>query len=174
MKIHDYRKEFIDNINNYINKLYHSIFESGDLKIKYISHYNDKTKEELYDIYKRNYNRESMMGKTLTGIHHDDIIFLLDDKNIADWGSNGQQKNAIFAFKLALLEVIYMEKGSYPILILDDLFSALDDKKIKNIINLLNNEIQTFITTTELKRISKKLLENAKKFKVVNASIKEV
>ena len=108
------------------------------------------------------------------GIHHDDIIFLLDKQNIAEWGSNGQRKNAIFAFKLAEIEVIKEEKGCYPILILDDLFSALDNDKIKNIVKLLNNDIQTFITTTELDRIDKVLISNAKVFNVTYGDIKEV
>jgi len=173
-KIYDIRKEFIDNINNYINEVYHNIFESGELKIKYVSDYNNKDEEELFNIYVKNYNKEIILGKTSLGIHHDDIIFLLDNQNISEWGSNGQRKNAIFAFKLAELEVFKKENGNYPILILDDLFSALDNNKIKNIVKLLDNNIQTFITTTELERIDDTLLSNSKLFKVTYGNIMEV
>ena len=58
-------------------------------------------------------------------------------------------------------------------MILDDLFSALDNKKIKNIVRILNNNIQTFITTTELERIDSELLKNAKLFKIQDAIIME-
>ena len=174
LKIYEYRLDFIEKINALITKKYQEIFEYGELTIKYNSDYKNKSSEEIFKNYQKMYDREVVMGKTLSGIHHDDIIFILDGKEIGKWGSNGQQKNAIFAFKLAELKVIKEEKGNYPILILDDLFSALDNKKIKNIVKLLNNDIQTFITTTELSRINKKLLVNAKKFNVKNNAIREV
>jgi len=155
-KIYDLRKKFVDKINKYINECYHNIFETGELKIKYLSDYNNKNEEEIFNLYNKNYNRELTIGKTLYGIHHDDLIFLLDNKNISEWGSNGQQKNAILAFKLAEIEVFEQLKNEKPILILDDIFSALDNKKIKNIIKMLNSNIQTFITTTELDRIDNK------------------
>ena len=174
LKIYEFRQDFINKINEYINESYHNIFESGNLKIKYISDYSNKSEEEIFNIYTKNYNREINSGKTSLGIHHDDIIFLLDNQNISEWGSNGQRKNAIYAFKLAEIEIFKQEKNTYPILILDDLLSALDNNKIKNIIKLLNNNIQTFITTTELERIDNKLLSNAKLFNVTYGNIKEV
>lgn len=171
LKIHDLRKKFIEKINEHIGKCYEDIFESGNLSIKYVSDFNNKNKEEIIEIYNKSYNRELSIGKTLYGIHHDDLIFLLDKKDISEWGSNGQQKNAILSFKLAELEVVKQENGEYPILILDDIFSALDNNKIKNIMKKIDSNIQTFITTTELKRINKKLLENAKLIKVNNGKI---
>lgn len=172
-KIFDYRYEFIDKINEWIEEKYQEIFETGKLKLKYISDYNNKNIEEIVEFYNKNYNKEVNYGKTLYGVHHDDIVFLLDNQNIAEWGSNGQKKNAIFAFKLSELEIIKKENGSYPILILDDLFSALDNEKIQNIISLLNKEIQTFITTTELERIDEKILNGAKLFNIKENIIEE-
>lgn len=173
LKIYEFRENFINQINEFISECYKNIFEIGELKVKYQSDYKNKTKEELFDNYQKNYNKEINLGKTAFGIHHDDIIFQLDKQNIAEWGSNGQQKNAIFAFKLAEIMVIYNKTGEYPILILDDLFSALDNEKIKNIVKLLNNDIQTFITTTELDRIDDDLLKNAKLFNVKDSMIME-
>lgn len=173
LKIYEFRDNFINQINEFIGECYKNIFELGELKVKYQSDYKKKTKEEIFDNYQKNYNKEINLGKTAFGIHHDDIIFQLDKQNIAEWGSNGQQKNAIFAFKLAEIMVIYNKTGEYPILILDDLFSALDNEKIKNIVKLLNNDIQTFITTTELDRIDNDLLKNAKLFNVKDSMIME-
>jgi len=173
-KIYNYRKKFIDKINDYICDSYNKIFNYGDLVIKYVSDYKEKDENKLFEMYQKNYNKEINLGKTLYGIHHDDIIFLLDKQNISEWGSNGQQKNAIFAFKLAEIKVIYELCGDYPILILDDLFSALDNEKIDNIVKLLNEDIQTFITTTELERIDQKLISKAKLINVEKGAIKEV
>ncbi len=174
LKIYEMRARFIENINKYIKDKYISIFEVGELVIKYNSDYKNKSIDEIMNNYRKNYNKEVTIGKTLLGIHHDDIVFLLDNKDIGEWGSNGQKKNAIFAFKLAEIEVFKEIKGNYPILILDDLFSALDKKKIKNIVSLLNNDIQTFITTTELNKINKKLLNNAKVFNIKGNIVREV
>ena len=171
LKIYNLRKEFIDNINKYIDNFYNNIFEKGNIFIKYVSDYNNKTKEELVDLYNKNYNRELQIGKTLFGIHHDDFKFMLDKKDISEYGSNGQQKNAILSFKLAEIEVVYEECKDYPILILDDMFSALDKQKIKNILNKVNKDIQVFITTTELNKVSKKITKNAEIIKVENGKI---
>ncbi len=172
-KIHSSRLNFIEKINSFIEQKYQEIFEEGKLKVKYVSDYNNKTNTEIIDFYKKNFNKEINYGKTLYGIHHDDIVFLLDNQDISEWGSNGQKKNAIFAFKLSELEIIKNIKDSYPILILDDLFSALDNQKIQNIICLLNKNIQTFITTTELERIDEKILRGAKIFKIKENIIEE-
>lgn len=174
LKIYEMRCNFIEKINEFIEEKYHTIFETGHLNIKYISDYNKKNVDDLYNLYVKNYNKEINIGKTFMGIHHDDIVFELDGHNISEWGSNGQKKNAIFAFKLAEIEVFKKEKGTNPILILDDLFSALDNEKIRNIVELLNDNIQTFITTTELERIDSKLLNDAKLFNVINGNIMEV
>ena len=168
-----YRKEFIENVNKYITDIYARIFKSGELKIKYVSSYKNKTGAELLKIYQKNYQKEMEIGKTLIGVHHDDIAFVIDNNNLKEWGSEGQRKNAIIAFKLAEINVIKDLKKYYPILILDDLFSELDKEKITNILKLLNNEVQTFITTTEINKIDKRVIKDAKKFKVDNGTIKE-
>lgn len=173
-KIHSIRLDFIEKINECITEFYQSIFETGKLTIKYVSSFNNKNENEIFELYQKNYNKEIISGKTILGIHHDDIIFLLDEKNIAEWGSNGQRKNAVFSFKLAEIKVFYNYKNEYPILILDDLFSALDNKKIENIVKKLDCNVQTFITTTDLEKIDKKLLSNAKIFNVTYGNVEEV
>ena len=168
-----YRKEFIENINKYITDIYASIFKSGELKIKYVSSYKNKTGAELLKNYQKNYQKEMEIGKTLIGVHHDDITFVIDNNNLKEWGNEEQRNNAIISFKLAEINVIRDLKKYYPILILDDLFSELDKEKITNILKLLNNEVQTFITTTEINKIDKRVIKDAKKFKVDNGTVKE-
>ena len=72
------------------------------------------------------------------------------------------------------LEIFYQIRGNYPILILDDLFSELDRFKINNILNLINDDIQTFITTTEIDKINDTVLSNSKLFEVVDGEVREV
>ena len=168
-----YRQDFIDNINKYIKSNYEKIFGSGTLKVRYVSTFKNKSEDDLIKRFKDNYQKELSVGKTLEGIHHDDIMFILDNNNLKEWGSEGQRKNAIISFKLAEINVINEIKGYYPILILDDLFSELDKEKITNLLGMLDRNVQTFITTTDLKNISKKVIKDAKKIKVCDGAIEE-
>lgn len=168
-----YRSEFIDNINKYITDIYGSIFESGILKLRYVSTFKGKDTDTLIKRYEKNYQKEMSVGKTLEGVHHDDVVFVLDNNSLKDWGSEGQRKNAIISFKLAEINVINDLKGYSPILILDDLFSELDKNKITNIFKILKGDVQTFITTTDIKMVSKKVIKEAKKIKVINGILEE-
>jgi DNA replication and repair protein RecF len=172
--INSKRSKFIDMINEYIGFIYKDIFESGELYVKYNSVFNNKSEDDLLKIYNDKIKYDINTGKTNIGIQHDDIDFILNDNNIRDFGSVGEQKNAIFSFKLSEIEIFKSIKNDNPILILDDVFSELDKNKVKNIIKILDGDIQTFITTTEVERISKKLRNNAKKFRVKNGVIEEV
>ncbi len=148
--IYEKRNEFIEQVNSYLAKFYERITGLEGLKIGYISSYEGKTKEELFSIMKNNLPRDLSFGKTNIGVHMDDLVFLLKDKNLKEYGSEGQQKNAIIAYKFSELEIFRERTGYYPILILDDLFSELDEDKVSNILKMLNSDIQTFITTTNL------------------------
>ena len=165
-----YREKFVD---KYIASNYEKIFGSGTLKIRYVSTFKNKSEDDLIKRYKDNYQKELSVGKTLEGIHHDDIVFVLDNNNLKEWGSEGQRKNAIISFKLAEISVINEIKGFYPILILDDLFSELDKEKVTNLLGMLDRNVQTFMTTTDLKNINKKVIKDAKKFKVNDGILEE-
>ena len=168
-----YRSDFIDNINKYISINYEKVFGNGTLKLRYVSTFKNKKEDELIKRYKENYQKELAVGKSLEGVHHDDVMFILDNNNLKEWGSEGQKKNAIISFKLSEISVINDIKGYNPVLILDDLFSELDKEKITNLLGMLDRSVQTFITTTDLKNISKKVIKDAKKFKVCDGILKE-
>ena len=173
-KIYESRRKYINLLNQKIGDLYNSICGIQDLKLEYSSDYKDFDREKILKKYQDNLNRDIILGKTTVGVHHDDIKFKLEGYNIKDYGSEGQQKNAIIAYKLTELEIFYQIRGNYPILILDDLFSELDRFKINNILNLINDDIQTFITTTEIDKINDNVLSNSKLFEVVDGYVREV
>ena len=173
IKINKIRNEFINEINELLQKIYSNLGGFDDLYIFYKNDYEDKGIEEILNNYKKNVERDIILGSTQIGIHRDDFIFMSKGKDIKYFASEGQQKNAIIAFKLAELEIFYRRNNDYPILILDDLFSELDLKKIENILNYISSDIQTFITTTDLKKIKKKYLKCSKIFKINENSIEE-
>ena len=173
LKIMWIRTEFINNINSYISDIYYSITKKGLLKVIYKSEFNGKNKASILKMFEKNISREIFLGKTLFGIQHDDLEFKVDNEIVKEYSSVGEQKNSIISFKLAEIKNIEAKLHKKPILILDDLFSELDEEKINNILNLIDTDLQTFITTTEIKNVDQKLLENAKIFHVTNGEVEE-
>ncbi len=173
LKIMSIRMEFINNINSYISDIYEMITGKGLLSIHYKSEFKGKTKEQLQNLFAKNISREIIMGKTLFGPQHDDIEFMIDKEIVKEYSSVGEQKNSVIAFKLAEIKNIEKLLNRKPILILDDLFSELDQEKINNILNLLDSDMQTFITTTEIDKVDPKLRNNAKIIKCENGKIME-
>ena len=172
-QIYNSRVKYIDLINEKIGNIYDKICGIKDLKLEYVSDYKNFDRDKIVKKYKDNLQRDIILGKTTLGIHHDDIKFKFNGQDIKDYGSEGQQKNAIIAYKLTEIEIFKSIKDDYPILILDDLFSELDQNKIENILNLINEDIQTFITTTEIDKIDKSILDKSRIFNVLNGEVRE-
>lgn len=173
LKIMWIREDFINNINSYISDIYYEITHKGTLKVSYKSEFIGKSKEALLKMFEKNISREIFLGKTIFGIQHDDIEFLIDQEIVKEFSSVGEQKNSIISFKLAEIKNIEEKLHKKPILILDDLFSELDEEKINNILMLIDTDLQTFITTTEISKVDTKLLANAKIFHVINGKVEE-
>ncbi len=173
LKIFNERKKIIELINSKTSVIYKRIMKTGNLEIKYISDYDNKNFDDILDMYRNNYNRDLLLRSTLLGIHKDDYLFYLDGHLMKEYASEGQQKNAIIAYKFALISVFEEINSDLPILILDDLFSELDIEKINNILKLIDDRLQVFITTTEIDNVEKVVLNKSKCFLVENGLIKE-
>ena len=173
IKIKEIRENFVNEINSLMGNIYKKLGGSNNLLIKYKCDYHNYSIDELLCIYKKNLKKDIFLGSTFFGIHKDDFIFSFDEKKLQEFASEGQQKNSIIAFKLAEIEVFYNRTNEYPILILDDLFSELDLNKIKNIFKYIRDDIQTFITTTDLKKLKKSYLKNSKIFRIKDGEIEE-
>lgn len=173
MKICEYRIDYISKLNEHIGKIYQNIFETGEIYIKYSGEFKNKSFDEIKSKFEDIYQKELIFGKTMIGIQHDDFDFILDGNKIKEWGSVGQIKNSIISYKLSEIMILFKEKGEYPILILDDLFSELDKKKISNILKMLNHNVQTFITTTEIDNVDVNNFDNYKIFHITNEKVLE-
>lgn len=174
LKIYAERKKFIYDLNQHIYDIYKSITGKDELEIKYESDFTDLKEDELLRMYQKYLKKDLAFGKTNFGIHTDDFIFLLNSNDLKDYGSEGQQKNAIISMKFSELKIFESKKGYHPILILDDLFSELDQEKIDNIISFIPENIQTFITTTNVNNLVCVNNKNYKSFHVENGKLLEV
>ena len=158
--IYQERKKYLDLINEKINGIYKNITGDEFLSVKYetnvdINDYSlEKIKEILLKTFNNNYKKELNYGMTMFGPHRDEFSFYLNDKNLKLFGSQGQQKIAVLSFKLAEIDIFKEYSGCNPVLLLDDIFSELDIKKRNKLLDYINNDIQSIITTTDLKNIS--------------------
>lgn len=109
---------------------------------------------------------------TLIGPHRDDISFVIDENDIRKFGSQGQKKTAAISLKLSELEIIKEKINDSPVLLLDDVFSELDEKRQKLLISSIRN-IQTIITCTGIKKNVFDLLEPDKIFNVSDNKVIE-
>lgn len=149
------REQFIE----FANKSKKDIFE-----FKMFYDKSEISKERL-NKYKE---AELGSGVTLVGPHRDDfLIQMYPNQNIVDtselvdvrsFGSRGQQR--LVVLQLKTLQLLFLKKtlGFYPLLLLDDIFSELDERHINHILNLIG-EAQTIITTTHREFIGNKLLK---------------
>ena len=147
----NYRKDFFNFINNYINDIFDKLLGSHhELKIKYL---NCSEIDDLENNLKKNRDKDLLYHYAFFGTHHEDYEFYFDHSLIKQVASQGQSRLAIISFKLALEKYIEKKTCDLPIILLDDILSELDND---NKIRLLNNipyENQIIITETNLNNI---------------------
>ena len=173
IQVHKIRKDFISEINEYLGVNFKKITKKELLTLKYQSDFENLKKEELLKKYNNLFKKDLNYGKTSFGVHLDDFIFFFNEKYAKDYLSEGEQKNAIISFKLAEIKVFHKHIKTMPILILDDLFSELDQEKINRVVSYFKKSIQIFITTTDLRKIDEKILNNSKIFEIKKNRIEE-
>lgn len=115
-------------------------------------------------------NKEIAAAATLIGPHRDDFSITLENKNLAHFGSRGEQRLATLAFKLAQLEYMALSLGKRPVLLLDDVFSELDGKHRAYVVQIIPRQ-QTLMATVELENIPKRFLESARILTVDNGKV---
>ena len=146
-KIFTYRNEFIEKIKNKIEDIHNDITSNNEkIKIEYES--NCSNKEEYIKLLKERTKLDIIKGFTTKGVHRDDFVIYINNEPVNIYGSQGQNRTVILSLKIAELQVIYDEIGEYPILLLDDFMSELDEKRRNNFIDNIKNT-QVIITCTE-------------------------
>jgi DNA replication and repair protein RecF len=176
-KVHEKREQFIEGFLPIFQRYYEMISGGNELVgISYNSHLNDSSFE---DVLQRAQNRDRVMEYTTTGIHKDDLEFIINGYALKKYASQGQQKSFLIALKLAQYDFIKKIKGITPILLLDDIYDKLDDLRVRQLMDLVSSDHfgQLFITDTHPDRLTKLFLEtnaDTKTFHVNNGHISEV
>lgn len=122
---------------------------------------NKAEMEKLYlGLLKDNNGKDIECGSTEIGPHRDDMLTFINNKDAKTFGSQGQQRTIVLTLKLSEVELIKKDRGTYPIVLLDDVFSELDEERRRHLTKSFN-EMQTFITVTDAVDI--KSIENLSK-----------
>lgn len=149
------RRDYLLELNKIAKNIHKDITKNiEELEIKYSTNVqildNKIEMEKKYlNLIKKNIRDDIKYGTTGIGPHRDDIEFFVDNREAKIYASQGQQRTTILSSMLAQLEIIKKDRGLYPILLLDDVFSELDDDRKLYLSNLFS-DIQVFITTTNL------------------------
>lgn len=159
--------------------------EQETLKIKYrssvleslnITDVNDTnfTEENLVKVMMKKSFDDIMRGSTKIGPHQDDLEFYINDLDAKMYASQGQQRSIVLSLKLAEINYLKSKTGTYPVLLLDDVLSELDKNRQLKLLDAINENVQTFITTPSISDIKEDLLKKAKVFKIENGNISEI
>ena len=170
------RKKFIERINNYAAEIFKNITGLTGFKIVYkpnldYSEY-DYDKNKILEVFKDKYDSEYKFLSTFYGIHKDDFEFYLGDSNLKIYGSQGQMRISVLTLKLSEIEIFKKWKDSTPILLLDDVFSEIDEIKNNNLLYYLSRDLQVIITSVSLSSFNKEILSKAKVFRIESGKIK--
>ncbi|KRL86597.1 DNA replication and repair protein recF [Lacticaseibacillus pantheris DSM 15945 = JCM 12539 = NBRC 106106] len=161
------RAELLANMGQFAGVIHHDITRGGEeLQLRYETQIDDQalqseeaTTKDLLAQYQQARSRELDQGTTLVGPHRDDIEFIVNDRNVAVYGSQGQQRTAALAVKLAEIDLMKQETGEYPVLLLDDVLSELDDSRQTHLLKAIQDKVQTFLTTTSLDGIAREIIQ---------------
>lgn len=132
------------------------------------------TEENLTKVMMKKSFDDIMRGSTKIGPHQDDLGFYINDLDAKMYASQGQQRSIVLSLKLAEINYLKSKTGTYPVLLLDDVLSELDKNRQLKLLDAINENVQTFITTPSISDIKEDLLKKAKVFKIEDGNISEI
>ena len=109
--------------------------------------------KDIKEFYLKSLNerrfKDIMQGNTGIGIHRDDFRTYINGLDSKAFASQGQQRCCALALKLSQIEYVKQVSGGYPVLLLDDVMSELDQQRRKQLIHFINDKVQTIITVND-------------------------
>jgi DNA replication and repair protein RecF len=149
--IHRERIEFVESINAVLER---QLFDRRDLTTRYLSKLEGKGDLNDFESVMRarltlRLSAEIAAGHSLIGPHRDDLEVLLDGREIRVFGSSGQQRSALLLLDLAAISLYNSRLNDQPVFIIDDVDAELDERRIRRLLEYLENRTQTFITTSK-------------------------
>ena len=141
------RKSFINQFNElFMNNYFKISNEEQSPAINYFSTFKSEDSENIYREIIRNFNNDLRRGSTLLGPHKDDYIIKNENLLFSNYASQGQKRTASICFKLSEVDIIKKIRGKKSVILIDDIFSELDENRRNSMIDLLHGEGQIIFT----------------------------
>lgn len=175
VEIVKHRKQFIKEFNSHLKQNYSNFVmdtEIPEVRYNFLDTNDDDIENKFIDALNQNREAEIIRAKNLVGPHRDDFIFLLNEKEIKKFGSQGQHKTFQIALRFAQFFYMLGITGKKPIFLMDDIFGDLDSFRVKKTGSYLKSIGQAFITLTDFNFNDNIFRSSSDKFiKVTNGKI---
>lgn len=149
IKIYNLREQYIAEINQKFTEVYQSIAKNEDkVRILLKSEVDVLDESQYLKRLENNLQRDIYLGHTSFGIHKDDFVFYFNDKEADGSASRGEMRSMILALKFIEAEIIYDKLRKKPVVLLDDVFSELDEGRRRCLVNNFHDN-QVIITSVE-------------------------
>lgn len=168
--IFNIRKDFLIDYLALVKEIYAKISGNADqIELVYES---QLFLHDMEALLLNNQQKDRTLQRTSGGIHKDDIVFKMQSQAFKNEASQGQRKSLLFALKLAEWQILKQQKGYTPILLLDDVFEKLDEKRMFQLLNWVCTESdgQVFITDTHIQRLRDQLNATNTNFQLIEIS----
>lgn len=173
-EIRNARRSFAEELTPFSKSVHREMGSGESLKLEYRIQDEALTYEALLAGLAQNRSVDVARGSTSLGPHRDDLDIQVDGKEARLFGSQGQQRTAVIALKMATLSLIRDREGIPPMLLLDDILSDLDETRRAMLVEIvLSRAGQAVLTCTEASAAGKVILSRAKLFEVLGGTIKE-
>ncbi len=147
-EIAKFRQQFVAEINERLTKVYRSIANNEDeVKIE-LSSEADENSNKYLKLLEMNFERDRLLGHTSFGVHRDDYVFMFNQKLADGSASRGEVRSIILALKFIEAEMVFEKLAKRPIVLLDDVFSELDETRRKCLVDNFRDN-QVIITSVE-------------------------
>jgi DNA replication and repair protein RecF len=167
--IYERRNAFLADFIEAFSAFYKII--SGSVEEIGLTYESQLSDGEMLGLLKEKVAQDRAATYTTIGIHKDDLGLSVNGFQLKKFGSQGQQKSALVALKLAQFKVMHEKSGITPLLLLDDIFDKLDDDRVGQLLKLVSQKAfgQIFITDTHPARVAE-LLKDEKDVRVFSIS----
>lgn len=177
IQILESRRVFVEFLNQRLtHKMKQLCDEHLDIGVRLKSWVDFSDKSKLKELMQQKYDetreKDILFKVTGNGCHRDDIEFTMKGFPLNEIASQGQKRMVLLAIKLCLIDFVRLTKKTSPILILDDVLSELDQNNRIRLFQVLDKEVQTLITTTDLDELKESLVKSPKIFRVDHGIIK--
>jgi len=165
--IYQKRKEFTATLIPLVQQFYKQIANNDEqVTLQYESQLNDNDFNALLNQCRQ---KDFILQRSNGGIHKDDISIQLNGQVFKSTASQGQRKSLLFSLKLAEFEILKLNKGFAPLLLLDDVFEKLDDNRMQQLLGWVckQNDGQVFITDTHKERLEAAFTNLATPYQVI-------